>query len=219
MSTIATSSCPLCGEQKAVSHLAGVAGRDYLLCGTCDLVFIPPVQQPTADEEKRRYDLHQNTPDDHGYRQFLSQLVEPLAARLPAGANGLDFGCGPTAVPALMLEEAGFRMSRYDPFYAPDRSVLERAYDFVTCTEVVEHFFQPGREWKLLMHVVKPGGWLGIMTYLRDPQMDFAGWWYPRDITHVCFYSRLTFEWLARRDGLDLEFMGKSVVLLRKPAL
>ena len=177
---------------------------------------MPPQQHPSPAAEKQRYDLHCNHASDQGYRQFLSQLTEPLTARLQPGANGLDFGCGPTAVIALILENGGFRMNRYDPFYAPDRSVLETSYDFIACVEAMEHFFQPALEWKLFLHLVKPGGWIGIMTALREPQTDFINWWYRKDITHVCFYSRRTFEWLAMRDGLEVEFISKSVIIMKK---
>lgn len=211
--------CPLCELRDGSAPFARDEFREYLLCANCDLVFVPARFHPTADAERQRYDLHQNDPADPGYRGFLSALVEPMKARLSPGAEGLDFGCGPTAALCSMLEEASFRMSRYDPFYAPERGVLERSYDFVTCTEAAEHFFDPAREWALLQRLVRPGGWLGIMTLLREPDTDFARWWYRRDFTHVAFYSRRTFEWLARRDGLALEIHGASVALLGSPAI
>ena len=209
--------CPLCLQRGTTAPFASDAAREYWICSQCDLVFVPPHFHPAADAEKKRYDTHQNDPADPGYRRFLSKLAAPLKARLPARAEGLDFGCGPTSALALLLEEAGFRMYRYDPFYAPDRTALEQAYDFIACSEAAEHFFQPAREWELLLRLVKPGGWLGIMTLLREKDVDFSRWWYRNDFTHVVFYSRRTFEWLARRDGLAVEFEGPSVVLLRKP--
>lgn len=210
--------CPLCREREAVAAFAADAGLNYVLCGRCDLVFTPPELHPSAEVARRRYDLHRNEPSDQGYRRFLAQLADPLTARIPAGAEGLDFGSGPTAVLAMILEEAGYRMSRYDPLYTPDRGVLDRAYDFVASSEVVEHFFEPAVEFELMLRLVRPGGWLGVMTLLREPETDFTNWWYRKDITHVCFYSRRTFEWLARRDGLDCEFKGDNVVLLKTPA-
>ncbi|MEI6970830.1 MAG: class I SAM-dependent methyltransferase [bacterium] len=212
-----THTCPLCEEENAIHRLAAGLDRPYLLCGRCDLVFVPPPSHPSPEEERARYDQHRNSPADTGYRRFLSQLVDPLIRRLKPGAAGLDFGCGPTAVLSLMLEEAGFRMSRYDPFYAPDRGVLDESYDFIACSEAIEHFFRPAGEWSLLLRLLKPGGLLGIMTLLREPGTDFAGWWYRSDITHVCFYSRRTFKWLADRDRLDLEFQGTNIALLGKP--
>ncbi len=212
------SRCPLCERRETSTPFARDESREYLVCSNCDLVFVPPQFHPGPAAERQRYDLHQNDPEDPGYRAFLSLLIEPLRATLPEGAAGLDFGCGPTTALTGLLEEAGFRMSRFDPFYAPGRGVLQRAYDFVTCTEAAEHFFDPAREWALLVTLVRPGGWLGIMTLLREQDVDFAQWWYRRDFTHVAFYSRRTFEWLARRDGLALAIHGASVVLLGKPS-
>lgn len=91
------------------------------------------------------YDLHRNDPDDGDYRNFLARLVTPLMQRLHPGMEGLDYGYGPGPALAQMLTEAGMRMALYDPFYAPDTAVLNRTYDFVTCTETAEHFRRPGR--------------------------------------------------------------------------
>ncbi len=107
-------------------------------------------------------------------------------------------------------------MAIYNPFFAPDPSTLERQYDFVTCTEVVEHFHRPASDWRRLVSLVKPGGWLGIMTKLT-PEIDgFTNWHYIRDPTHVCFFCRATFRYLAKRDGLNLEFVLEDVILFRK---
>ena len=47
-----------------------------------------------------------------------------------------------------MLRESGHEMTDYDPIFQPDdAAVAEGAqYDFVTCTEVAEHFHNPARE-------------------------------------------------------------------------
>jgi hypothetical protein len=111
----------------------------------------------------------------------------------------------------------GHRVELFDSYYFPDRSVLAGDYDFVTATEVIEHLHQPGRELARLWELLRPGGWLGIMTKLvRDPAA-FAAWHYIRDPTHVCFFSRRSLRWWARRQHADLEFIGEDVILLRKP--
>ena len=219
MQTHPLPSCPLCAAHDTVAHFADDSAREYLICSQCDLVFVPPQWHPTAETAKKRYDLHQNNPADAGYRRFLSQLADPMKVSIQVGAEGLDFGCGPTAALAMLFEEAGFLMSRYDPFYANDATVLERTYDFVASSEVVEHFVQPAQDWNLLLSLMKPAGVLGIMTSLRESSTDFARWWYRDDITHVCFYSRRTFEWLANHNKLAVEFKGGSVILLRRPGL
>lgn len=202
--------------------MATVSGRGFFHCGTCDLVFADPNAHPSPDAEKARYSLHQNNPQDAGYRRFLGSLISALDARLgPQSLEGLDYGCGPSPVLAGLLEEKGHRIARFDPYFANDPKVLERQYDVVTSTEVVEHFREPGQEWERLVALVKPGGWLGIMTKLSDrfivDTATFASWPYIRDQTHLCFYSRQTFRFLASRHGFRVEWEGDNVILLQKP--
>ncbi|WP_028116594.1 class I SAM-dependent methyltransferase [Ferrimonas senticii] len=208
--------CPLCLNPHP-SHYHQDKRRHYFQCPECQLVFADPAALLPQSAEKQVYDQHQNNPDDHGYRRFLNRLAEPLLERLPLQQQGLDFGCGPGPVLALMLQEAGHQMATFDPYYAPDRSVLRRSYDFITCTEAIEHFYQPRREWQLLLQLLKPGGYLGLMTKLVRNRDAFAQWHYKNDPTHVCFFSEATFRYLAERSQLRLEILGNDVILLQKP--
>ena len=155
--------CPLC--RAVVSGPAIRAGqRTALDCPTCRLVFVEARHHLAEDEERRRYDLHENDPDDPDYRHFLSRLAEPLLARVPTGARGLDFGCGPGPALVRMLTEAGRPTVGWDPFYAADPAVLDRRYDFLTATEVVEHLHEPAEAFRRMDTLVRPGGHVGIVT-------------------------------------------------------
>jgi 2-polyprenyl-3-methyl-5-hydroxy-6-metoxy-1,4-benzoquinol methylase len=114
------------------------------------------------------------------------------------------------------LAEAGYSVSVYDKFYAPDRRVLDEQYDFITCTEVVEHLSEPANTFGELLAMLKPGGWLGIMTKLVIDRSAFATWHYKNDLTHIAFFSRHTFQWLASHWQCRLEFEGKDVIFLQK---
>ncbi len=190
--------------------------RRWLRCPDCALVFVPRRYHLDRDEEKWRYDQHRNHPADPAYRGFLSALHRPLIERLQPGAAGLDFGSGPGPTLSLMFEEAGFPMRIYDPFYAPDTAPLQRQYNFVTCSETVEHFRDPAAAWERLVGLVRPGGWLGIMTALLEAETDFAHWYYKDDPTHVCFYARASLDWLARRHALRCDFPSASVILMQR---
>ncbi len=181
------------------------------------LPFVPPEQQLDPAAEKAEYDLHENSLDDPGYRRFLGRLCDPLMARLPPGAGGLDFGCGPGPALSAMLEERGHPMALYDIYYRPDKMVLERRYDFITATEVVEHLAAPGRELERLWSLLVPGGWLGIMTKLALDRNRFAAWHYKNDPTHISFFSRESFLWLGGRWGVSPVFVAADTVLLQKP--
>ncbi|MBS3803045.1 MAG: class I SAM-dependent methyltransferase [Oleiphilaceae bacterium] len=166
-------------------------------------------------EEKAVYDLHDNDAGDPGYRRFLNKLAEPLLARVPKGARGLDFGCGPGPVLAGMLADSGLAMTLYDPIYFPDPEALTHTYDFITCTEVAEHLYDPRGTFAQLGRCLKPGGWLGVMTCFQTDDARFANWHYRRDPTHVVFYRQATLAWLARTMGWHLEVPVKDVALFR----
>jgi len=208
--------CPVC-EQSVLEPFREVEQKRYLRCGNCYATIMAPETRLTADEERAVYQLHNNDPDDAGYRRFLSKLATPMIARLPEGAAGLDFGCGPGPALARIFEEAGFSVALYDLYFYPESSVLEQRYDFITCTEVVEHLFEPARVFEQFDRLLKPGGLLGVMTCFQTDDDRFDNWHYRRDPTHVVFFREATFEWLADRYGWQLEVPAKDVVLLRKP--
>lgn len=207
--------CPLCESPETESfHKDSV--RKYLRCLRCKLIFVPKEFHLQPDEERGRYDFHENSPDDPEYRAFLRRLIDPLLPHLQKGSSGLDFGSGPGPTLSLMMRQRGFEMEDYDPFYTEDSSVLERRYDFVACTETVEHFCDPRKSWELMLGLVSPGGVIGIMTEMFEEGMNFSDWHYTRDDTHVAFYSKKTFEWIARRYGLDPNFHNRSVIIFEK---
>jgi len=208
--------CPVCeGLQGRPFQVIG--GRAYGRCDRCEATFLLPAHLPTADAERAEYALHQNTTDDAEYRQFLQQLARPLLQKLSPARHGLDFGCGPGPALADLLREAGHTVALYDPFFHPDPAALETAYDFITCSEVVEHFHQPAREFWRLDGLLKPGGWLAVMTRFQTDDARFAQWHYRRDPTHVVFYRQATFEHLARVHAWRCEVPVPNVVLMHKP--
>jgi hypothetical protein len=207
--------CPLCITGDVVFYHQDRL-RTYWQCTCCALVFVPPAAHLDAASEKARYDLHQNDPADSRYRHFLARLATPLLERLPKGARGLDFGCGPGPALAQMLTEAGMIVRLYDVFYAPDATVWEERYDFITTTEVAEHLYAPAQEFDRLFATLKPGGWLGVMTKRVSDRAAFGNWHYISEPTHVCFYSEATFQWMANCWKATLWLPAADVALLQK---
>ncbi|TNE52250.1 MAG: class I SAM-dependent methyltransferase [Deltaproteobacteria bacterium] len=202
--------CPLCLQPNASLHFQD-RRRRYFLCDGCSLMFVAPEDHPSLEDEKDEYDLHENNPSDPKYRQFLHQLFEPLHQRLASESQGLDFGSGPGPTLSLMLEEVGHSVVLFDPFYANHPEVLERTYDFVCATEVVEHLHQPREALFRVWDCVKPGGVLAVMTQLWSEQPALERWRYLNDKTHVCFFSTATFGWLSQQWGARLERINRNV--------
>ncbi len=207
--------CPLCFSGDSVLFHQDLR-REYFQCLQCTLVFVDPEHHLNLSAEKAYYDLHQNYPLDSGYRTFLERLSIPLLKQLAANSQGLDFGSGPGPTLSRMLEEAGYSVALYDPFYAPDQTVFDRQYDFITSTEVVEHLKAPGIELNRLWTLLKPNGILAIMTKRVIDQTAFAGWHYKNDPTHISFFSEEAFNWLASIWQAKVVFYGADVVFLNK---
>ena len=207
--------CPLCRNGNTLSYDEG-QGRVYLLCKECDLVFVPKEQLPSIDVEKTKYDQHQNSPQDSGYRAFLSKLFTPMQEFIKPKSHGLDFGSGPGPTLSKMFEEAGYKMDIYDIFYAPNQEVFSKKYDFITTTEVIEHLHQPREELERLSSMLSEGGVLGVMTAFRPEQEQFASWYYKNDPTHVRFFTPKTFEYIAKMLDMQIVYMADGVVILGK---
>ncbi len=213
--------CPLCESNPTNPFWTKPNGpqknRAYVLCENCFLVFVPAHQHLSLAEQKTFYDHHQNRPDDAGYARHLERLLTPLRHFVSRGQGGLDYGAGPGPAIAAILQKAGCAVKNYDPIYAPQSDLLQTDYDFVTCTEVAEHFSDPRADWNTLARLVKPGGVLGVMTQFRpETSAAFANWWYHRDATHVCFYDAKTLDWLARQLSLEILTIQNPVAIFRR---
>ncbi len=207
--------CPLCSSTNT-SHYHSDQFRNYLHCPICDLVFAHPNSYLGKEEEFKRYELHQNDMESSGYRNFLQKMSDPMLQRITAESKGLDFGSGPGPLLKKMFEEQGHSMSLYDSFYAPDQSVWNNSYDFITSTEVVEHLHKPLVDLDRLWSCLNPQGYLGIMTSMRLSDLDFSSWHYIKDPTHVIFFAPQTMVWLEKHWGANLEILGDSTVIFQK---
>jgi SAM-dependent methyltransferase len=212
----APAACPVCRAARPLPFVS-VGARDYWRCERCEARFLDPRQLPSREQERAHYLTHENDPDDPQYRSFLARLADPLLERLRPGLQGLDYGCGPGPALAAMLREAGHEVAVYDPFFRPDEAALQRRYDFITCTETAEHFHRPAEELDRLDSLLRPGGWLALMTMFQTDDARFAGWHYRRDPTHVVFYREATMRAIAAERGWQCEIPANHVTLMRKP--
>ncbi len=98
-------------------------------------------------------------------------------------------------------------MQVWDPFYAPDPKALQQHYHFVSCTEAIEHFINPAKEWHLWLNLLLPEGVLASddQTLHGQKQLSSTGT-IKMTLPISAFFHQGTFEFLAQRDRLELEF-------------
>lgn len=203
--------CLLC------QHSAQSAELMTFDCSNCGLKFKNPAIFLSSDDESTRYRHHNNDPTDDGYKKFLSKLLNPLKQYLQPHFLSLDFGSGPGPTLSLLMKEFVEAAYDYDPLFHPDQDLLNKKYDVVTSTEVVEHFKTPQSDWDIMANLVKPGGYLAVMTQVLNPETNYASWWYKNDPTHVVFYKAETFDFLAKKYQMKKVFNDNlSVVIFKK---
>jgi len=211
--------CILCGSAAAFPlDFVKPAKRIFLRCPQCDLIFVPENHHLSPDQEFSRYKMHRNTLSNEGYVGMFLEKIAMLHQYCPHVKSVLDYGCGPAPVLAELLMREGFSCDIYDPFFFP--VVPEGSYDLVISTEVFEHLRDIRHELHKICRLIKHGGYLAVMTSLHDVVSDFENWWYASDPTHICFFSAITFEWLAEEFGFEIVFRdNKNFIILQKNAL
>lgn len=204
--------CPLC-----CSAGNWVSGTEFLLCNECQGFFRHVRHLPGLEQEKARYETHNNDVNDPGYQAFVSPIVSAVLRDFTPNRSGLDFGAGPGPVISKLLREKGFHIVQYDPFFHNHTALLEDSYDYIVCCEVIEHFHSPDKEFQLLKRLLKPEGRLYCMTCLYSPGMELGDWFYIKDPTHVFLYQPATLEWIRRNHGFSSCIIQGRMVTLASP--
>lgn len=207
--------CPLCLDDRTL-FFSKDQNRDYYKCSNCKLVFVLSEDFLSLKNEKDKYDNHQNSIENVGYCQFLDRLLIPMQSYLQDGSKGLDFGSGPGPTLSILMKQRGYDISIYDYFYENNPKVFEKRYDFITSTEVIEHLHDLRAELDRLWDHIEKGGVLGLMSAFIPKDQLFNKWYYIRDLTHVRFFSRESFEWLAHEWGVEVLFPQDGVAIFIK---
>ena len=200
--------CPVCGQQTRCFQATSLS-IDYFECTSCAFIFRDRLNIISAGEELAIYNNHENHVDDPRYTAYFRRFIE--SAVLPffdAPRIGLDFGSGPEPVLATVLEKNyRFSMDIYDLFYAPEKKYQGKRYYLLTCTEVIEHLLDPLHYFRLFNSLLHNNGLLAVMT-LFHPGSDeaFRQWFYPRDPSHISFYSIKSIQLLAEKSGFQLVY-------------
>ena len=208
--------CKVCRSEDTYYFVTKKDSKKYWRCNKCCAVFTDPSHYVDAEDEKERYLEHNNLIDDPDYRSFLSRVTNPLKKNIDQASKGLDFGCGHGPALADILNKDGYSVDLYDPFFYPNKSIFNNKYNFITCTEAAEHFFNPQKEFESMDSMLEDNGILAIMTSFLSNTEDFENWYYRRDPTHVVFYSQETFKVIARQKNWKYWIEDKNIVFFKK---
>ncbi|WP_271764995.1 class I SAM-dependent methyltransferase [Aquimarina algiphila] len=206
--------CTLCNSETIL--YSEIQNKKYCKCTTCDGILLHTSHFLSAVAEKERYELHQNDVTDSGYQNFVYPIIEQVQNDYSSNHKGLDFGSGSNSVITYLLNNNKYHISTYDPFFDINDDVLKKKYDYIVCCEVMEHFYSPSKEFKLLHSILLPNGALYCKTNLYDSSIDFKTWWYKNDTTHVFFYSSKTLHWIKEKFQFKSLEITDNFIVLRK---
>lgn len=191
--------------------------EDNYRCFHCHVIFKSENIHLNSSEEEKRYGYHENDASDKNYFDFLIKLIKPIESELTNIKTHLDFGSGKSSVYQKYFSERNIQSNCYDLYFFPEKTILEKQYDLVTCSEVVEHFNDPSLDWSTLVSTVKPNGILAIMTNFYSNDIDYQKWWYKNDPTHVIFYTLESLKYIEEKYLLKLQYCDqRSIAIFRK---
>jgi len=215
----------------ATAFEVAVSGRrfrqpDYVvrLCSQCGLYFKTPTMP--LDQLDSYYAALDSAAFEHDGDFPTDRVVQLALASLSRGSRVLDFGCStgrllkdstarleclgvePNLPAAAAARHRGIRILSEDELFQGYGAGL----DAIIMADVYEHLPAPIPLVKRLASLLKPGGWLAIVTGNADAIEDrdaLAEFWYFRLPGHLQMASERHMTWLAGSLGLDLEALHR----------
>jgi len=208
--------CLICSKETE-GFLDEKLGVKYFECKRCNFIMKSKDTFVNFKEQKKRYDLHENSEDNLGYIEYFNRFVDFILPLTTTPKSALDFGCGATSLLSNILKEKNIDCDFYDPIYYPD-NIYNKSYDLILSVEVFEHLHNPKETFKTLVDKLNSNGYLAIQTAFHPEDRDkFLKWYYKLDPTHIVFFSSQTFQILAEEFGLEIiKDNKKQMILMRK---
>lgn len=209
--------CIICGEE-STELIHPKTNSLFHYCQNCDCYVKDESMFPSNETELDVYSKHQNSLGQKDYVDYLVDFIHKAILPYHQGYKLLEFGSGPTPVLSHILKHRyQFEVKKFDKHFEKDKQYLDHCYDVISCTEVLEHIANPMEVFKEWLTLLKENGIISIMTLFHpSSNEEFFDWWYIRDRTHVIFFSERTFEWIADKFGLEIEFTDHLRIIVFK---
>lgn len=205
--------CTLCE-----TPLINEADDHYFICNTCGAYVKNNKYHLNTEQEKNRYKEHNNDVNDFRYQNFTSPITNNVLKKFTKKHLGLDYGCGSGPVISKILQDKGYQIKLFDPYFYRNQDYLNYQYDYIIACEVIEHFFYPKQEIENLIGLLKTNGYLYIMTHVYNSQIDFKNWYYKKDPTHVFIYTEKTIQFITKKYHLSIEKQNnRTIIFSKKP--
>lgn len=192
-----------------------------------------------SDIEKQEYDKRwaaENYGALHaGYWKFFLKFIDRVIPDQAEGKTLLDVGCGAghlaeyltkeksLSVTGIDLSEVGVEKSKErvpsGDFRVHDLSQPmpfdDASFDFVWCSEVLEHLFSPLFALQEIRRILKPQGQLMVTVPYHDKLKNVGiallafERHYDPTYPHIQYYTHKSLANVTRQAGLEVEWMGK----------
>jgi SAM-dependent methyltransferase len=226
VATTLNSDCPVCGDRD-VEAFCEAGARRFKRCGACGTVFQfpPPTLQQTTARHTGHYRVSYFAKSDKKLRKarFEMSLFRWL---LPRRGRFLDIGCNGGFMVAAAVEAGldahgvdvdadsiGYAREHYPAgvFYlgSPEKLPPDIGqFDFIHCSEVLEHVPQAQDFVFAIARLLKPRGFLYITTpnIYHWTVRDRRAFKSMRSDGHVIFYRPSGLRRLLRTVGIDFQF-------------
>lgn len=218
-------SCALCGSQEKVD--IGSKGQSFFVqCTKCHLIRIEPHPSDEALKEYYRNYVYQKRVEKPSRKSLRYKMkIFPLTfLHKGKGERFLDIGCNVgNAVEAarrLGLDGYGidvspsaisnakllFSENHYFNETLEEFSCQNLKFDFVFCTEVIEHVRDIHSFMGALKSILNPGAVLFFTTpdtgHFRVPRRDLLKWKELRSMQHVTLFNKKNISALFRKYGI-----------------
>lgn len=191
-----SNSCPICESVQLTSADLSSKGC-FFGCQVCEYIFKDPSQRLGLSEERNRYLAHNNDISDSRYINYLMKTFDKVRPNLKGHETVIDYGCGPTQGLKQALNKTNFKVLSFDPIFFPDTFDESIRVDAIFCSEAIEHSFLPIQVFEYWNKILGPSGIITLRTAFHPGIKNLKDWWYLDDLTHVGFFNRETFHWIA----------------------